>query len=1056
MAQNRIFCGSQRSDRKNKIQKILQDNYTSALLIVPTRQYAQKRRIELLNSITIPAIEKNVITDFTQFTYNLLKGQCIPLHLLEEWEQTLLIRSIILSEEGRKKFEQYQGLLAPDNLSDSFHRIIRNLKQAGITPETFQEQIKRLSVEPWDEVVSWVYTTYQKKLRQNNWYDIPGLFWQAELECQKGKPHYISNKNYLIFDGFDDFTQSELRLIHALSPYFEHIVVGINLDTMPNRQDIYKLANEALIRLQSVLDAETLCLDTPPPQTSIEFVADTLFGRDEPKTFLPSTASIIRIERFINREEEIKNIGCKIKQLLIQEHVPLQKIAVSYRQLNRVRPLIEKIFTDYGIPYRILSPQSLKETWVSQFLERWFAQLNENSLFALTLLLHDPIWNIPISIREKFFLILSITGLPTNMPLDCIDKKIEEKEKSLEYFNEEENKNISKIEIQQFYDELKRWLCWRNKFKKQDNVSNYICIVLDLFHSLEDTLKDCLLKEENKGKAEKEKRGYLKFLSVIKKLTAYFRNQELSLEEFQRVVFSLLSDVAIFNTEHYWGVMCLDLPMIRNLEYDYLFVGGVEEGLIPLSPTQNVLYSDNDITILRQSGLPIDDVAKQIQREWLFFQQIFETAQKGVFLSHVLYSEKHEERSSSLLLRECQEVCQYVQGNNLQNSEELTKKLFIPCSPSELRNLLFYHQENEEILKQRYSDIYNCWFSLQKREEGNGNIYAGYLQSEDIRKWLANKFGPNHVYSVDQIEEFVDCPFRFWTHRVLNLQDWEEEIIYPSPLMIGSWAHDTLFILLKEYYEELLTNKSQVINEKLQQKIKDIVIKDRKTFVLQKRWIELTIEWLTRVLTEFINSDNALIEPDWKPSYFELAFGRTMYQMEDERSQHKPYCIQIQDKSVLFSGRIDRIDKHASNSLLRIIDYKWGNTPTKTDMGIKFNKVQEKLCSFQLFIYELAVERHLFQKEGLSVAESCFLSIIDQKKISAPWGVNKNLRDEVENIVKKIICETIENIHQGNFTPLPYKKQSCDYCSCQNACRYMKVEQSGTSGEEESGEVETA
>lgn len=1055
MTRNLIFCGSQRSERKNKTQKVLRENYQSSLLIVPTRQYAQKRRVELLNSITIATIEKNIITDFTQFAYNLLKGQYISLHLLEEWEQKLLIRSIILSKEGRKKFEPYQGLLAPDNLSDSFHRVIRNLKQAGITPETFQEQIKELSVEPWDEVVAWIYTTYQEQLKQNNWYDIPGLFWQAELECLKGKPHYIAEKKYLIFDGFDDFTQSELRLIHALSPHFEHIIVGINLDTMPGRQDIYQLAKDALKRLQSVLDAETISLDTPPPKTSIEFVADTLFGRDEPTTFVPSTASTIQIERFINREEEIKNIGYKIKQLLIQEHIPIQKIAVSYRQLNQVRPLIEKIFTDYGIPYRILSPQNIRETWVSQFLERWLAQFNENSLSAVTLLLHDPLWNIPVSIREKFFLMLSITGLSTNLPLDYIDKKIEEKEDSLKCFEEDENKNVSKIEIQQFYDELKRWIFWRNKFKKQDNVSNYISIVIDLLHSLEKSLKDCLLKEESKGKAEKEKKGYLQFLSVLKKLSDYFKNQSLSLEEFQRVVFSLLSDVLLFDTEHNCGVMCLDLPMIRNMEYDYLFVGGVEEGIIPLSPIQNVLYSDKDVTILRQSGLPIDDVAKQIQREWLFFQQIFETAKKGVFLSHALYSEKHEERSSSLLLRECQEVCQYIQDNSLQNQEELKTKLFTPCSTSELRNLLFYNQE-EEILKHQYADIYNCWFSLQKREEGNGNVYTGDLQADDIRQWLTNKFGPNHVYSVDQIEEYVDCPFRFWTHRVLNLKDWEDELIYPSPLMIGSWTHDTLFILLKECYGELLTNKSQVINERLKQIIKDIVVKDPKTFVLQKKWIDLTIDWLTRVLTEFLNSGNALVEPDWKPSYFELAFGRTMYQMEDGRSQNKPYCIQIQDKSVLFSGRIDRIDKHIVNPSLRIIDYKWGNTPTKTDMGIKFNTVQEKLCSFQLFIYELAVEQHLFQKEGLSVEESCFLSITEQKKTSAPWGANKNLRDEIETIVKNIIHEIIGNIHQGKFTPMPYKKKSCDYCSCQNACRYIQEERNKTSGEEESAEVETA
>ncbi|MGC9054220.1 MAG: PD-(D/E)XK nuclease family protein [Candidatus Hydrogenedens sp.] len=1056
MTRNLILCGSQRSDRKNQTQKILRENYISALLIVPTRQYAQKRRIELLNDIAKPTIEKNIVTDFTQFAYNLLKAQYIPIHLLEEWEQTLLIRSIILSEEGRKKFEQYQGLLAPDNLSDSFHRIIRNLKQAGITPEAFQEQIKKLSVEPWDEVVSWVYTTYQEKLMQSNGYDVPGLFWQAELECHKGKPDYIAGKEYLIFDGFDDFTQSELRLIHALSPHFKHIIIGINLDPIPGRQDIYRLAKDALKRVQSILDAKTIYFETPIPQTSIEFIADTLFGRDEPKTFTPSTDSIIKVERFINREEEIKNIGRKIKQLLVQEHVPLHKIAVVYRQLGKVRPLIEKTFMDYGIPYRILSSQGLRETWVGQFLERWFAQLNENSLSAITLLLHDPLWNISPSIREKFFLLLSQVGLSMSMSLDYVNKKIEEKEHFIEYSSEIENKNISKVDIQQFYDELKRWLFWRNKFKRQDKISNYIFILLDLFHSLENALKDCLLNEDNKRKLQKEKKGYLQFLSVIKKLPDYLKNQGLSLEEFQRLIRSLSSDASFFDMGHNCGVMCLDLPMIRNMEYDYLFVGGVEEGTIPLTPTQNVLYSDKDITKLRQSGLPIDDITKQIQREWLFFQQIFETTRKGVFLSHALYSETHRECSSSLLLRECQEVCQYIVHNSPQKQEEIEKKPFIPCSPSELRNLLFYIQEDEQVLKHHYADIYNCWYSLQKREEENENIYTGNLHAEDIRQWLTNKFGHDHVYSVDQIEEYIECPFRFWTHRVLALQDWEEELIYPSPLMIGSWAHDTLFRLLKDHYEELLRDKSQVIKEKLQQIIQEIVSKDRKSFVLPKKWIDLTIEWLTHVLAEFLNSSASLIDNDWKPAYFELAFGRTMYPSEDERSQHKPYCMETQKKSVLFSGRIDRIDKHVSNPLLRVIDYKWGNTPTKTDMGIKFNNVQERFCSFQLIIYELAVERHLFQKEGLSVEESYFLSITEQKKTGTPWGVDKNLRNEIENIAVKIILDTIGNIHQGKFTPAPYKKQSCDYCFCKTACRYMKVEQSGISEDEESGEAKTA
>ncbi len=1055
MSQNQVICGGQRSARKKQTQGILQENYSTAFLVVPTRQYAQKRSIELLDSIENSAIDGNSISDFTRFTQNLLKWQGIPVNLLEEWEQVLLIKSIILSKEGKERFQHYPGLLAPEKLANSFHRIIRNLKQAGITPEAFEKQIKKKAIEPWDEVVAWLYSAYQEQLIMHNGYDIPGLFWQAEIECQKDRPAYIADKKILIFDGFDDFTTSELRLIKALSSHFEQIVIGINLDPVPNRQDIYRLAKNALERLQSILDIKTVILETPPPKTSIEFIADTLFWRDEPQKFTPSTPTVIEIQRYINREEEIKEIARRIKQLIVQQKVNPQKIAVSYRQLNTVRPLIEKIFNDFGIPCHILSPQNLKDTYIGLFVERWLAQLSENSLSAITLILHDPLWNIPVSIRENFLLLLQTIGLSTNMTLEYIEKKITEKEETLNNFIEIEDENISTAEFQQFFDELKRWLLWRNKFQKRDRASNYVSFLLDLLNELKDTFQVLLDDRESEGKLKKEKEGYLQLLSVLKKLSLFFKNQELSLEEYQRLIFSLLADVPLFDPEYHCGVTCLDLPMIRNMEYDYLFIGGVEEGSIPLSPSSNVIYSDKDINALRQSGIPIDDVAKQIQREWLFFHQIFETAQKGVFLSHVLYSETHEERSASLLLREVQEVGQYIQDDVSIVLDKKSAQFCIPCSHAEFRNMLFYNQENQEILKKQYPDVYECGYSLQKREEGNESIYTGNLLSEDIQNWLSNKFGPNHVYSVNQIEEYIECPFRFWTQRILKLKDWEEELVYPSPLMMGSWVHDVLFILIKEHFDNLKKDRSSVINGTLRDVVKNVVEKDRRTYALQKKWVAITIEWLTNVLADFLYSDAALIGEDWKPSHFELAFGETKYQMADEKSQQEPFCMNINGKKVLFSGRIDRMDRHVEQPNLRIIDYKWGDTPKPSDMGVNRNQIQGKICSLQLMIYGLAVEDYLFKKENLSVKESCFLSIKEQKKTSAPWKTDKDLRETIKKIVENMIDNTIQNIHQGRFTPNPYKAQTCVYCFCRDACRYKKVEQGETSGEDESGEIET-
>ncbi len=86
------------------------------------------------------------------------------------------------------------------------------------------------------------------------------MFWQAEIECQQGQPTYLVEKNVLAFDGFDDFTNSELRLIKALGPHFEEIVVGINLDPKPNRRDVYQLAADTLERLLSMLEAQIISL----------------------------------------------------------------------------------------------------------------------------------------------------------------------------------------------------------------------------------------------------------------------------------------------------------------------------------------------------------------------------------------------------------------------------------------------------------------------------------------------------------------------------------------------------------------------------------------------------------------------------------------------------------------------------------------------------------------------------------------------------------------------------------------------------------------------------
>jgi ATP-dependent helicase/DNAse subunit B len=165
-----IYCGTQRSSRKEGILQIIKENYPHVFLIVPTRQYAQKRSIELLNYIDTAGIYGDIVSDFSLFAYNLLQRQDLPVRKLEEWEQNVLMKSIILSEEGKQRFKGYKGLLAPENLANAFCRVIRNLKQAGITPEEFESKLKLQRSNRGMKFVMGIFCL--SAVDRKHWYDI--------------------------------------------------------------------------------------------------------------------------------------------------------------------------------------------------------------------------------------------------------------------------------------------------------------------------------------------------------------------------------------------------------------------------------------------------------------------------------------------------------------------------------------------------------------------------------------------------------------------------------------------------------------------------------------------------------------------------------------------------------------------------------------------------------------------------------------------------------------------------------------------------------------------
>src|SRR5690606_23552759 len=94
-----------------------------------------------------------------------------------------------------------------------------------------------------DEIVSRTYRGYQDLLRSTTRYDREGTYWVATEQIRAhGLPPALGGLEVIALDGFDDFTQSQFRLLEALVPHLGHLVFGVACPVDdPSAQDLFRI-----------------------------------------------------------------------------------------------------------------------------------------------------------------------------------------------------------------------------------------------------------------------------------------------------------------------------------------------------------------------------------------------------------------------------------------------------------------------------------------------------------------------------------------------------------------------------------------------------------------------------------------------------------------------------------------------------------------------------------------------------------------------------------------------------------------------------------------------
>ena len=1039
MADVRVIYGTERSTRTQVINKLIAEQWCHAILLVPTHHHATIRTEEILLNYDMEGVWDRHVLTFPDFVSRLLKNECVEPNLLTDLERSFLFERAIESVCSNEDLDETLRMaLKTEGFLSHIERVISQLKQSAVEPYEFRKRVlQRKHSSVIDAIVADVYEAYQQALLDSGSYDGPGLFWEANLKCRESRPEFLDGISTLLLDCFDDFTPSEFRLIRSLERHLETLVFGFSHDFSSERPDLHIIPRRTLDNVRESFSPVMEHVEHSEAHNLIEYVADNIFRREklsESQEF-ESNIEIIPCNNYIH---EIETIGRRIKSLVLDEGASADDIAVVFRNISEVVGEISSVFGEFGIPFRCISSQQLSDSSVCAFLTNFLDAMQEWKREQVLDVLCSP-W-IRCALKSPGN---AINLYPAISRLAQIISGYSEWDERLSKLIERMENKIGE-DVERFCErhptaiETTRAMLDDVRFLKEvfdsipekasigdfgESVDNLIA-VLGLPHAL--NLPELHHVFDVESKAMDELRNQLGKLRKWDEITS--KSQALS--EFLTRLRQVLNVTTFKIDGPRHSVMCFDVESVRNLEYSYVFFGGVNQDDVPRIPGVSAIYSEEDIKHLDEVGIPLESKAVHSAKEMLLFHHVLTVPRKKLFVTWHMMSRQGKSKNPSPYLQDLTELaCDKTIEHPLPQADSFVPELKYAASWRDIRNHAFLrHPELRKSLLERFETTEHCATIENRRGAFSPfDIYDGVLENSELRDSMATMYGPSHSFSVNQIETYAVCPFSFLVTRLLKIDEAQPPVAEFDARLRGTIMHEVL-----EAFHRLYKGKAlpEIPEDESLERMGMLV----EQMFSSKAWLSITAppgvllvekQRLMDIMKRYLLIGRENDDIEWKPRYFEVAFGRTHSEVREEISRIEPFSLTTPSGEVLFAGRIDRVDICGSEA--RILDYK-------TTCNIQQKDIIAGR-SLQLSVYAIAMQEHLLK--DMTCAQAFFVQPGSAKRVETlKRGANKNSWEEREATARDRIGEYVEKIRSGCFPPICSNDSICTYCPGHQACRY--------------------
>ena len=464
----------------------------------------------------------------------------------------------------------YLGYLQNFNImdsEDSLTIIKRCLKEQNLDPKMYNpyairskissnknelvmpSEYKKFVRSDFDEVVATIYEKYQNTLYKNNSVDFDDLLI---LPIKLFREHddilekYQERFKYILIDEYQDTNEAQYVLTKMISSKYRNIcVVG------DNDQAIYGFRNANYRNIlnfeKDFKDCTVIMLEENYRSTknilkaANSVIKNNTERKDKNLWSNKEDGEKLTYYRAENEADEAAYIIREVKKLLIKG-VKYEDIVVLYRT-NAQSQIIERSFVGENIPYKVVgSMQFYGRKEIKDLMAYLKLIYNSNDDISLQRIINTPKRGIGTKTIEN---LISIRDELNISMYDAITSGKELEFKNLIEDLKEKSVNVTLTELVDIILE-------KSGMKKE----------LESEHTLEADIR-------------------LENLEEFKSITKEFENRvgEISLEEFLLET-ALLSDANEYKNDNN-RVNLMTVHAVKGLEFDYVFIVGLEEGIFP-------------------------------------------------------------------------------------------------------------------------------------------------------------------------------------------------------------------------------------------------------------------------------------------------------------------------------------------------------------------------------------------------------------------------------------------------------------------------------------------